>query len=68
MKKMFEYLDRYHLKNQGASSLTDTALDTFRRSIFTNRITQVRRCILDEIEKDRKNEIIDKDLLKDAIL
>jgi hypothetical protein len=28
----------------------------------------VRRCILDEIEKDRKNEIIDKDLLKDAIL
>ena len=53
MKKIFEYLDRYHLKNAGALSLTDTALEYFRKSIFTSRITQVRRCILDEIEKDR---------------
>ena len=31
-------------------------------------MVQVRRCILDEIEKDRQNEIIDKDLLKEAVL
>lgn len=31
MKKIFEYLDRYHLKNAGASSLTDTALEFFRK-------------------------------------
>ena len=68
MKKIFEYLDRYHLKNAGALSLTDTALEYIRKNIFTSRITQLRRCILDEIEKDRQNEIIDKDLLKEAVL
>jgi hypothetical protein len=68
MKKIFDYLDRYHLKNSGSSTLTDTALDFFRKNIFTNRMVQVRRCILDEIEKDRQNEIIDKTLLSQSIL
>jgi hypothetical protein len=31
-------------------------------------MVQLRRNILDEIEKDRQNEIIDKDLLKEAVL
>ena len=31
MKKMFDYLDRYHLKNQGNTNLTDTALELFRK-------------------------------------
>ena len=53
MKKIFDYLDRYHLKNAGSSSLTDTALEFFRISIFQGRMVQMRRCILQEIEKDR---------------
>jgi hypothetical protein len=65
---MFDYLDRYYLKNSNMVSLTDTALELFRKNIFADRMVQIRRCILEEIEKDRQNEIIDKDLLKKAVL
>jgi hypothetical protein len=34
MKKMFDYLDRYFLKNAGSQSLTLTALNLFRKMIF----------------------------------
>jgi len=68
MKKMFDYLDRYFLKNAGSSSLTETALNLFRKMIFQDRKIQLRRCVLEEIKKDRENQIIDKDLLKAAIL
>ena len=36
--------------------------------IFQDRKIQLRRCVLEEIYKDRENQIIDKDLLKSAIL
>ena len=68
MKKMFDYLDRDFLKGPGYWSLTETALNMFRKMIFQDRKIQLRRSILEEIYKDRENQIIDKDLLKAAIM
>jgi len=69
MKKMFEYLDRYYLKNgaEKCQNLTETALNHFKEKIFKNRMVDLRRCIMQEIKKDRENEIVDQDLIKESI-
>lgn len=69
LKKMFEYLDRYYLKNgaERAQNLTETALSKFKDLVFTDKRVELRRSILEEIQKDRLNEIVDKDLIKDSI-
>ena len=66
---MFEYLDRYYLKNgaERAQNLTETALSKFKDLVFNDKISELRRSILEEIQKDRLNEIVDKDLIKNAI-
>jgi len=69
MKKMFEYLDRYYLKNgaEKCQNLTETSLNHFKEKIFKYRMVDLRRSIMQEIHKDRENEIVDKDLIKESI-
>ena len=67
MKKLMVYLDRYHLKTANQQSLTETSLIIFRKEIYTKKLVQLRRAILAEIQKDRDNELVDKDLIKEAI-
>ncbi len=67
MRKIFDYLDRYHLKNKGGRNLTESCLDLYRKQIFDESMSQIRRSIFDEIAKDREYEIVDKELIKAAI-
>lgn len=68
-KKMFDYLDRYYLKNgaERAQNLTETALGKFKDLVFQDKVGELRKSILEEIQKDRLNEIVDRDLIKDSI-
>jgi len=67
MKKMFEYLDRYYLKNENKKNLTEFSLQLWKDKIFMSRMTDLRVAILTEITKDRENEIVDKELIKEAV-
>jgi len=66
---MFDYLDRYYLKNgaERCLNLTETALSQFKEKIFKPRINELRSAILEEIQRDRENEIVDKELIKEAV-
>jgi len=70
MKKLFDYLDRYYLKNgsERCHNLVETALSHFKDNVFSHRLNDLRRSILEEIKKDRENEISDKELIKEAVM
>lgn len=69
MKKMYDYLDRYYLKNGGqhVQSLTETALKIWKASIFDHQQIELRRSILEEIKKDRMGEMTDLEVIKTSI-
>lgn len=67
MRKIFSYLDRYHLKNTSSQSLAATALTLFKDNCFMNIRDRLRQAILNQISRDRKNELVDLDQLKRAI-
>lgn len=68
MKKMFDYLDRYYLKNgNNLEGLAQSALNLFKQLIFNIREQEFVNSILQEIHKERENEITDKELIKEAI-
>jgi hypothetical protein len=67
LNKVMQYLDRFHLKNQGDLSLTETSLNLFRDKIFQSRLPDLRKATLAEIKKDREGQLIDKDLIKSAV-
>lgn len=67
LNKIMQYLDRFHLKNQGDQSLTETALNMFRDRIFKRKLAELRKCVLTEIKADREGEIVDFSLIKKSI-
>lgn len=67
MRKMFSYLDRYYLRNNNTVTLATSALHLFRDQCFNTVIDRLRTAILNQITKDRNNEIVDLDLVKRAI-
>lgn len=67
LNKVMQYLDRFHLKNQGDLSLTETALNLFREKIFRGRLLDLRKATLNEILKDREGQLIEKELIKSAV-
>ena len=68
IRKVMQYLDRFHLKNQGDQSLTETALSMYRDKIFGRNLHKLRDAILIEIKKDREGEMVDQGLVKKAIM
>ena len=67
MNKVMNYLDRFHLKNAGDHSLTQTSLQIFRQNIYKKYLIELRKSILEEIRKDRENELVDNILVKCSI-
>jgi hypothetical protein len=67
MKKLVVYLDRYHLKTANQQSLTETALNIWRAEIYKKKLLALRRSILAEIQKDRENDMVEKELIKYSV-
>jgi hypothetical protein len=66
MKKLFDYLDRFYLKNLGnhAKTLTETALDLWSTEIFLKKINELQMAVNEEIRKDRMDEVVDLDIIR----
>lgn len=45
----------------------ETALIIFKENVFLQEINEIRRSILNEIEKDRLDEMVEYDVIKGAI-
>lgn len=67
INKIFNYLDRYFLKNQRNLSLTDKALDIFREHVFLREVVKLRNSIYSLITREREDELVDLDLVKMGI-
>jgi hypothetical protein len=66
--KMFHYLDKFYTKNHSQLILSDQALDIFRDLVFKKKMTAIRRSIIELVQKDREDELVDKELIKRAVL
>jgi cullin 1 len=67
MRKMFNYLDRYYLKNTNMQALAMSSLQFFKEKCFTVLQDNLRQAVLNQITKDRDGEQVDWDLLKSSI-
>lgn len=67
MHKIFNYLDKYFLRNRQQQYLCDMALDEYRDHIFVPIKIAMRKAILEAIHKDRENQQVDRVLIKRAI-
>lgn len=64
---MFDYLNRYHLKNQAMSSLGQTALKKFNELFYPKIEGTLRELLLQDISKDRNGEMVNREILKKVI-
>lgn len=55
LDKMFDYLNRYFLKNQSMKSLGQTALMKFNELFYERVKGELREVVLEQISKDRNS-------------
>ena len=61
------FQDRYYLRNNNTVTLATAALYLFRDQCFNHICDRLRGAILNQITKDRNNEMVDLVLVKRAI-
>ena len=67
LDKMFDYLNRYFLKNQSMSSLSATALKKFNEMLYPEVKKTLKEKLLEQISKDRNREAINREVIKKVI-
>ncbi len=67
LDKMFDYLNRYFLKNQSMSSLGQTALKKFNELFYPKIKETLRELLMQNISKDRNGETVKRQVLKKVI-
>ena len=67
LDRMFDYLNRYYLKNQSLKILGVTALEQFNQIFYNEVKDSFRTEVLLNLTKDRNGDIVNKDLLRDAV-
>lgn len=67
LDRMFDYLNRYYLKNQCLPSLGEKCMSYYKTIYYERQKHELRTAVLQQITKDRRGEIINKEVLKKAI-
>lgn len=67
LDRMFDYLNRYYLKNQSLKPLGVTALDSFNNLLFNQVKDSFRDEVLKTFTKDRNGDIVDRGLMGRAV-
>jgi cullin 1 len=67
LEKMFDYLNRYFLKNQSMSSLGATAMRKFNELLYPEVKRTLREKLFENITKDRNREAVPREVLKRVI-
>ena len=68
MFDFFRYLDRFYVKREGKKGLADVALARFRMIVFEQVKSRVTKAVLEQVERDRNGEVIDRQLLHDVVV
>ena len=68
MFDFFRYLDRFYVKRAGKKPLADVALARFRMIVFEQVKGRVTKAVLEQVERDRNGEVIDRQLLHDVVV
>jgi hypothetical protein len=64
---MFDYLNRYHLKNKENTTLGEIAMQLFVSHFYSQVKDSLRSAVLETFKKDRNEDIIDAGLLKKIV-
>jgi len=67
LDRMFDYLNRYYLKNQSMKMLGVTALEIFNQNFYQEVKDAFRTELLLNFTKDRNGDIVNPDLMRDAV-
>jgi len=68
MKRMFNYLNRYHVPNSdGLLELVENGYRLFKAVVFDKNTEALRRTLLQFIESERNGNIVRRELIKDCV-
>jgi len=68
MKRMFNYLNRYHVPNSdGLLELVENGYRLFKANVFDKNTEALRRTLLQFIESERNGNIVRRELIKDCV-
>ena len=67
MQRFFQYLDRFYVDMSSILNLTDQGFAQFKINVFERLLDKVTQAVLEQVEKDRKGEPVDSDLLNKVI-
>ena len=67
MDRMFDYLNRYSLKNQNLKTLGATSLELFNKNFYESIKEIFRKELLIAFTRDRNGEIVDKPVMTRAV-
>jgi len=67
MEKMFNYLNKFYVKNVSLPMLSVTALEIFNKNFYIEVKDAFRTELFLNFTKDRNGEKVEKDLMRDAV-
>ena len=67
MRKIFCYLDRYHVKNKQVVPLFQAGLDIFREEIYNKIKDNLATAVIQQVQKEREGEFIDRGRVKQVL-
>merc|ERR1719461_2644656 len=68
MRRMFAYLDRYHVPNSdGLLQLNENGYNLFKVAVFDKFKGKIRDTVLKFVEAEREGDIVRRELLKDCV-
>lgn len=68
MRKIFTYLDRYHVKNKNVPPLFQAGLNIFKAEIMDKVKDKVRTAIIEQANRERNREIIERNRIKEPVI
>mmetsp|Transcript_13518 Transcript_13518/g.15845 ORF Transcript_13518/g.15845 Transcript_13518/m.15845 type:complete len:774 (-) Transcript_13518:280-2601(-) len=68
MKKIFLYLDRYHVKAKNLPTLNEASLAKFKELVFDVVKQPLANAMLDAVNREREGELVDADLFKECVV
>lgn len=67
MDRMFDYLNRYYLKNQSLKTLGVTSLDLFNKNFYEQIKLSFQSELLITFTKDRNGDVVDRNVMTRAV-
>ena len=67
MQRFFQYLDRFYVEMSSIASLSEQGFAQFKAEIFGRMLNKITDALLQQIEKNRANELVDIDLIRKVV-